>query len=61
MPAVKRRADSLAFDGWETQRQQTIVDRGGCGSVRCDRTWPSKYLLQIRRLRYIRQRIPAMR
>src|SRR5690242_9718845 len=54
--------DLLAVYRWQRERQQAIVDHGGCGSVRLGERLAStpKSLRQFSRLRYIRQRIPAM-
>jgi len=34
-PAIERSGDLLAPDGWKRERQQAIVDHGGCGSLEC--------------------------
>ena len=61
--AVERGGDLLALHRWQRERQQAIVGHGGCGSVRLGKRLAStpKSLRQFSRLRYIRQRIPALR
>ena len=52
----------LRCNRWQRERQQAIVDHGGCGSVRLGKRLAStpKSLRQFSRLRYIRQQIPAL-
>ena len=59
---VERGGDLLALNGWQRKRQQAIVSHGGCGSVQIGKRLASapKPLCRFSRLRYIRQRIPAM-
>src|SRR6201990_2174686 len=61
-PAIERGGDLLAVYRWQRERQQAIVDHGGCGSVRLGERLAStpKSLRQFSRLCYIRQRIPAL-
>src|SRR6516165_5163408 len=60
-PTIEGGGYLLAFNRWQRERQQAIVDHGGCGSVRLGTrlALTPKFLRQFSRLRYIRQR-PAV-
>jgi len=53
-PPIERGGDLLALHGWKRERQQAIVDHGGCGSLVCRNgmAFDTQFLRHLKRLRY---------
>ena len=60
-PAIESGGHFLAADRWQGERQEAIVEHGGCGRLRagCGTGLSNQILSDLRDLRYIRQPQPV--